>query len=340
VWPFDINFDYNNNIIGETMKQCMFVLMDNGVIQRRSEIKKQDTIDVSSWAKENLGDDTSSMPQMVIIEDFKKVLADYWYLGIPPILDGVIKINRDRYLSFEVKDINIDEKKYDIEIADYACDKGVWMFNGFVQATIAYENNDVRFYYSDFSLYDLLKGTFVDYTLEPHLTLSNEMYNKLNDFVLPFVAKCKKEDEEKGNSMGQSILSHFFCVITKVNSELMHGPKPKAIRNNSKSNVKTVVDKVPEKNPRPQIIRTLSSGITIKSVKVPKAPTIEIIRHYKVASWNVRGHMRRYKNGKVIYIAPTVAKRKEFKNTDAPKRQTIIVSGLKGTKLTRKEDET
>ena len=139
--------------------------------------------------------------------------------------------------------------------------------------------------------------------------------------------------------MAVSTLNHFFTVISRVNIELMSGPRPKAVRNGNKLKVKTVTDKIPEKNPKPQIVRTLSSGVQIKSASVPKAPTVDIIRHYKVASWNVRGHMRHYKNGKTIYIAPTVAKRKEFENTDASKRQTIIVSGNKIKREVNKEGQ-
>lgn len=324
-------FNYLNdqsNVISETMRQCMLLMIDNGALERRASVRKKDTIDISMWARESLGDDYTSMPAMRLTNEERKQLEEYWCLGIPPFLDGAVLINRDRYLVYYVTNIDMDEKEYEVTIIDYACDQGVWVMNVSVVATVMLGNKEIKFEFNEASCYDFIKGMFIDHTLEPKLYLDKHLYNNVVNELLPFLKSCI--DENAGDPIGKSVLNHFLSSIVKVNLELMHGPKPKAVRSKgSKRKVKTVAEKNPEKNPKPQIVRTLSSGVTIKSAKVPKAPTTEIVRHYKVASWNVRGHMRHYKDGKVVYIQPRVAKRKEFENTNVAKRQTIIVSGRK-----------
>lgn len=46
--------------------------------------------------------------------------------------------------------------------------------------------------------------------------------------------------------------------------------------------------------------------VTISGTTVPRESTRESVIRYQVASWGVRGHMRRLKDGKLIYIRPHV----------------------------------
>lgn len=54
--------------------------------------------------------------------------------------------------------------------------------------------------------------------------------------------------------------------------------------------------------------------------------------HYQTPSWQVRGYVRHYKNGKSIFIQPSVRKRKEIKDIiDAkPSVQHITFETKKG----------
>ena len=57
------------------------------------------------------------------------------------------------------------------------------------------------------------------------------------------------------------------------------------------------------------------------------------IVHYQTPSWNVRGHIRRYKSGKTVYIKPTVRKRKHMGESDGhPKSAYLKFNPKKGEK--------
>lgn len=74
----------------------------------------------------------------------------------------------------------------------------------------------------------------------------------------------------------------------------------------------------PKPEPDPTARRVRRSGpVRFVSAKPPKRPTEKTVRHYKLASWTARGHVRTYKSGKKVYVAPCVRHRKALR-TDAP----------------------
>ena len=320
-------FPANNNfeITLDVTRACMNALIDAKILMPRRYVRKLDTIDVTRYAVGCDDGNPAAMPNMQQTEEEKAKLKEYWCLAVPPLLYGVVLINKARYLVYEVSDINLDDKTYHLSIIDYGYEYNTWMVNGMVDATIHCDERP-KFTTRLLDMYDIFNMIFVKNKAEqfgifpPKLSAAD--LKRLKEVALPMLILAKEKNQDK------DLLNHFLTAIVRVNCELQSGPKPKAVRSKkSETKVKTVTDKEPERNPKPQIVRTLASGVTIKSAKIPKAPTVDIIRHYKVASWSVRGHMRHYKNGKTVYITPSVHKRKEFENTDATKRQTIIISG-------------
>lgn len=290
--PLNLDKFDRTEIIKNTIRECMNKLIDANLLEKRSVVRKKDTIDVSEYGKENCGGNLSALPSMEFKDEEKEALSKNWTLAVPPLLEGVVLINKDRYLVYSTSDLDIDGKKYKVFIYDYACDNGVWLLNHAVDSVI---NCDLKvkntFAYHDLDISEILRGYFVDHTLEPHLELDKVSKDILTTGILPDMERDNKEFDEP-----RDILNHFFVAIIRVNYELSLGHKPKAVRGKSTRKVKVVNSKESEKNPKPQIIRTLPSGVTIKSVDIPKAPTVEVIRHYKIASW---------------------------------RRQTIIISGMK-----------
>lgn len=316
---FDVDKDIN--IAVETVRQCMYSLIDCKILMPRSHVKKLDTIDVTRFAEGNDDGDSACLPMIGRTKGEHDMLQQYWTITIPPLIDGVIRANKGRYLVYQVTDINLEEKSYKVAIVDYGADMNVWQVNSIVDATV-HVDDDVYFETQGMDLHDFLNSMFVNHPKDfVPPSIDKQTLKNLKEITLPLLRVSKEKDQFK------DMMDHFLSFVIKVNYELMNGERPKAVRGNRKVNVKTITDKVPDKAPKPQIVRTMKSGVIIKSVHVPKAPTIDVVRHYKVASWSVRGHVRHLKSGKTIYIAPGVHHRKEFEKTDAPKRQTIIVSG-------------
>ena len=68
-------------------------------------------------------------------------------------------------------------------------------------------------------------------------------------------------------------------------------------------------------------VRTVGP-VRITSKERPKTWNAETIIHYKVESWSRRGHVRKYKSGKVAYIKPMTCHRhgtgKDARKAPAP----------------------
>ena len=64
--------------------------------------------------------------------------------------------------------------------------------------------------------------------------------------------------------------------------------------------------------------------IQFVSNKPPRKPSQKTARQYHVAVWTVRGHVRKYANGKTVYIRPTVRRRKALQDHINSRPQNII----------------
>ena len=319
------NHDNKENITLSTIRECMNILIDHDCIFKRSEIKKLDTIDVTNYAEGNDFGVPSAMPMMSLSDSEKEAVDKNWYLTIPPLISGVLRINTARYLKYEITEINIDEQNYSLTIVDYGFDNGVWLVNNAIAGTIYIkENGNITHSKSGIRTSDLLEEVFIYKSVIPDLKVSDELLERIRKDVVKPLKDFAEEDNDYDD-----VLNHFITAIIRVNTELSNGKRPKAMRGSSNKTIKTAAGPV-EKNPKPQIVRTLDSGVSIKSVKIPKAPTLDSVRHYKIASWTQRGHLRHYKTGKVVYIKPAIKERKCLKgNAEGSKRQIIMIAGRK-----------
>ena len=62
-------------------------------------------------------------------------------------------------------------------------------------------------------------------------------------------------------------------------------------------------------------VRTVGT-VKFYSVKTPRQTNKDTVRHWHVASWTTRGHIRHYSDGKKVYIKPVVKYRKALKDQD------------------------
>lgn len=295
-----------------------------GYIKSRKEIKSLDCIDFSKVVDARL--EEATMPAMELTQAECEAADDCWYLIVPPLMNGVLRINRGRYFEFEITGIYEENHSYSFEIFDYACEYGSWIMenkiSGFIGWDLNYEYSDRQPGSLNPHLVHIEKGEKIGEIMERlALELSGWSEDELlffNKVTIPRMKQVGKEDD-----FG-SVVVHFALAVIRTNMQLMQG-RPKPVRGMGRKVNPVIGDEKPSK---PQVVRALSNGIEIKSVKVPKVMTGELVRRYSLAAWNTRGHIRRYKNGKTVWIKPSVHHRKclmdEKAGDDISVPQTVI----------------
>lgn len=91
---------------------------------------------------------------------------------------------------------------------------------------------------------------------------------------------------------------------------------------------RTTARKEPEERPSdkaPPERRVRVSGLVKFSSAMPPKPASKTSREYKTASWTARGHVRRYKNGKQVYIKPVVKHRKALAGKEGHVPSTVKI---------------
>ncbi len=321
---FDQKTEYDFDDIVEYCKRFSEWCIRNGLIASRSFIKSSDTIDYS-LVLDQTKQMKSDMPAIHIPDEDYAKLDENWYLTIPPLKKGVLRININRYLYFELVEINEDRNGYEVFLTDYMLDHGVWtvdsIITGFCSWVSGEEKKKIHAAVKGRTMSGIMKGVLDDNVKDFDREWSENDRLFLSKVVIPFLRRNEPEDNL------HDTFNHFCMAIIQTNLQLEKG-KPKAQRGSGRK-FKDVPGEI-ENNPKPQIIRTLSGGITIKSVKMPQLPSPATIRKYKLASWNSRSHTRTLKSGKVVFVNSSVKHRKCLKGAEniAPSQTIIKVQSI------------
>ena len=308
-----------SDVADDYIKLVFDMIQEANQIPSREDIRGEDTIDYSLVIPEGERGRDADFPSVKIQTETKEATKNNFYLLIPPLKEGVLKVNRERYLWFKVEEIDEEKKSVKVSIYDFSYERRIqaWIVENYIDDATAYlkadENGENKV------LVECTGIQMADYlwaSIHGQRVWSDADRKIVEEVVVPF-AKGYEEDGEQGR-----VATKFFQAISETNFQLMQG-KPKPQRRRKGAKVKVVFDEA-EKNPKPQIVRTLSGGITIKSEKIPRVPSAEVIRHYKVAVWNTRGHIRTYKSGKTVYVKPSVHHRKCMEKGGEKAPQTII----------------
>lgn len=298
----------------ERLQRFFSWLNKRGLIRKKEELEVMDMIDFSKMNDRSMYNKSSDLPAFQVTEDDKKKITDCWYLIIPPFEEGVLKINKNRYIRYTIQKINEKEHSYTAYLEDYAYDHNVWMMDS-KSIDMAYWKDNKLTYKTAGNL----GSTLMENTLNKHEAewdADNLLY--FRQVAIPVLKSVEEKDDL------DILFTHFFVAICKTNIQLAES-KPKAIRGSGKQ-IKTGAGEL-DKNPKPKIVRTTSGGIRLISVKPPKAPSEETIRKYKIEAWKTRGHVRHYKSGKTTWVKESVHHRKCLRTDEESKlAQTIIVA--------------
>ena len=334
---------YKHNLTAPIMKRtaqqvntAFDWLISKGILFDRKTIKSFDVINMINF---NLPDEE---------ENAVNLFRRDFYSWIPPLERGVLRILTRAYIYFELYDIDIDGKNYSMKmqvyesnpddenypwfltfIADYTVSKGndaaecsitINDYSDFYTIVTEYEEDGVTLKSLLWSNNDE-KRFFKEYTLT---VLEHLVDMKFAGFPSP--AGVSNFEDETREMDDDGFLNYVFTTgisflysVSEANYMLSRN-KPVAQRKTHNKSV--MVRDENAKKPKRQIIRAVG-GIKIKSVKIPKVPSEDSVRKYKVSVWNKRGHVRHYKSGKTVYIRQTICKRKCFDNNGVP-LQTVI----------------
>ena len=277
-----------------------------------------DTIDFSSL----LNHPTikpSDLPSFQFTDYEREQLNSCWYLLIPPFKEGVLRINKQRYVKWEVYEVNEADHSYRVILYDYARNK-VWGLEHLAVGYIGWDNDEptgkrFKFKVDGDTMYEIIRRHLFEEGEIKGWSKDDLLYFKT--VVIPYFESVTHKEEDL-----DSLLAHFAGLMIKTNIQLSNN-KPKAIRG-SGNKIKTEAGEV-DKNPKPRITRALANGILISSVKIPRAMSPDTIRKYHIEAWRSRGHVRHYKSGKTVYVRESIHHRKCLITEEKPIiPQTII----------------
>ena len=291
-------------------------LIEKGNMLTRKEVKETDTIDVTALVSQDGVNSGGDLPSYHKTEDEEEYIKSHPYCLVPPLTRGVIKVNSGRYLIFDVVDLNVDDHSYKLYLEDYGKDKQVWAMNSSTVATLKWEEGTVQILdeaYAPLSeIFSLMSPLSMDFSEDDKL-----FFNKV---VIPDVMLIDQMDEDEGKP---HVVNNYIWCVVKTNMEL--GKNKLHTKRSSGNKMDKTIEVSVEKRKK-QLIRNVGeSGISIRSVDIPREANYERIIRYKVASWNTRGHERKLKSGKIVYVKPSVHHRKALRGTctDDP-AQTVI----------------
>ncbi len=306
----DVETDGNaRDLLLHKMKRYSDWAIDNKMMHTYKEIKHMDTIDFTPLLTK-VPNKPSDLPGFELTDYEREQLNSCWYYIIPPFKEGVLRPNKHRFIKWEVYEINEEDHSYRVIFYDYARDK-VWMLEDLAVGYIGWDNSEptgkrFKFRIDGDTMYEIINRHLFEEGETKGWSKDDLLYFKT--VAVPYLKSVTHKEDDL-----DSLLAHFAGLMVKTNVQLL-SEKPKAVRG-SGNKIKTEAGEI-DRNPKPRIVRTLSNGLIISSIKIPKSASPDTIRKYHIEAWRSRGHIRRYKNGKTTYVRESIHHRKCLANNE------------------------
>lgn len=313
-----------------------------GIIMNEKDLLSLDTVDASALfkeyiiRKENKENKSVQLPipgRLCRDDSGKPHICDAVTEGpainlIPCFEKGVLKVNKKRYIAWEIVRLDACGAEIDAGIRLYDYIKtGTWQVNLIMDVAVSdtFDNiNGEKAYIKREKYYDTV--SFLE-MVESDLHEMEKRYRWgsgekliLRESDIPYAKRYEKNTEQ----FSEYIPLIFFDTIAYVNM-MLGRKKIKETRqkertgdtengmettncNSGKTNEKQGGSDKPEK-----IVRKLyvdAGEISFKSDTKPRAAGRNTVRSYSMATWKRKGHLRVYKNGKTVYIKEQICHRK------------------------------
>ena len=303
-------------------------LIDQGYGEKRSQVRKRNLIDLrGTFQSGNLAQLMAEADSR--LKEANPTLSRSWLISLPPFEHGTIQWIDDEYITWDMKDLDLDKRTYGYTLHYYYQEEDVWHIGHeiSVEAEIVDKDNDIGYATS----VEYLVSSFTEEAKT--LTLSDikaytEGYadDKTVSRLIPvpemMMYMPKETEQEAEDFMAQKlelILHMFKHINTILSLNNNRTQKPRKTSGKVKASYQPSALSGEDKRTEHVI-----NGITILSEVKPKAHTMESIRRYKCATWSVRAHQRTYKNGKVVYIKEQQRQRHNMNATKPNARKMIF----------------
>lgn len=327
--------DYNRHLVD-----------DLGMMSRR-EIKKKDIVDLRPVLDiKNIPDWQAPSPGLDF-QDKLYTVQDYYYCYIPCFEEGVYHVNAGRYIYWKVTDMDLANHRMMLWLQDfvYYSEGSGWQPG--VHGNVAWRFGDPE---------DEAMGAFAEkramkceYAAIPDaITDYVKMYGLIDvrtlgwpkkdvkaweDLVVAYARKgCALMKEKTGSHNLDSLAAMFTSYTVKTNRILSeHKAAGKSKPASKEEHEKYLAKKKqagapPEKPAKERRVRNIGP-ISVTSKSRPK-PGRRAVADYKKAAWETRGHIRKLKSGKKVWVKKSVHRRKALlgKDTAAAPPETAPVT--------------
>lgn len=327
------------------------MLVQNNLALSKESLSQQDCIDMTFLAKKT---SQWSMPEIpteyltAIQNNTSQKPEERFYNSLPCFQSGLLKVNIGRMIYFELTDLNLDTLTAKIKIHDYIIEDGQSQLGRGVLLSINPYYTRKPSEPKSFLSY-LTEGITENAPdiAQPYQILKTEtfaeLYTKIppkmlgwNRFMVKFweavTLQNAVDQDEKFRRCGidpADQLAHYFMQEIQLSNYFLDKQKPVRLDKSDKQReqqTENYSSKMPAPiNPDMPIKHIRKVGIIqFISNKPPRKPSPKTARQYRIAVWTVRGHIRKYANGKTVYIKPTVKHRKALQNHTNTRPQNII----------------
>lgn len=304
-----------NKIANSIAVKLAKYMTETGKTPTKNEMLKNPVIDLSHTVKHAADkNDTISYNYQFKTDgefaDEKKYVAEHdWEKLIPCYTKGLYKIHPNRYIYYNVTDINKDECKLTVFHQEYINVGNYFLPGHSSKATISIssDRNDKD------NCFTVERHEFQNET-SLYKPITPKQLN-LTDFETKFyrqlINDMTKSDKIYNNALTNELNRAFIKATIRTNFLLS---KYKTTRENNSYYVKN--DTKNEKNiiydaPQSHYVQRIGPADiyndTAPKQTVRKQRTNDV--HYKIPEWDTRGHIRHYKSGKTVYVKPSVHKR-------------------------------
>lgn len=297
-----------------------------------SDIRKADCVDMRELFVRN--EQNPDALEATIPEDIFDAYSRYaqsagWFAEIPCLPEGTLRIADTTYFYFQFKRLDVERQQMELKIIVFIDNLlQAPIYQAEIHVTLDYSNPDSRVYLID-SKSKMLSRIYTQLN-----TVRDCQWNSLDNSVWEkSIATMKAMEQDMRNTLNahsekefiQYNVSTFLEYISFANAMMARYPDP--VETDETTGAKSCQD--PDKavcmgideKPR-QIVRAFGGKIRIKSAHMVGAPVQSCVS-YAVPTWMTRGHIRRYKSGKQVYVRPHMNTRHGMES-DAYEAQTIF----------------